>query len=651
MCLYTMNTIQNSPNSFIDSPLTANGNISIYNINLKEAEAYKNIEEKMQHLNQKMERTQQKIQKYPDDSDFQEDLNALKMEYAQKQAELESLKQGVIDIIRYFAQIPPRTERARLAQQLVHAGKFKEARTILDVETITANLNKANEQETVGIQLQEQARREKSTIAHEFLIVARLTAIDFDLPNPFEATKKAFEQSLLVERNMENVFAYAHFLQEHHQFHQAQPLYEEVLKIRKALTAIAPLNYQQNIASVLNNLANVCLYRNKYGEAKAYYKEALTIRRQLVEANRLQYAPQLANTLSNLANMHANQKELQLAKPLYEEALSIYESLDSETYLPFVAMAQLHWGSLYASKYNLTKAEFFYEKALKLYQQLEAKDPQNYSAGVAITMNNLASLHENVPKKVTTNGFLQKALDIRRQLVKRNPHKHSSDLVLSLNNFGLFQKNQNNLVASAALYQEALTILRELAKDNPETYLPSIAMTLSNLAEVYRIQPTLSQSAEPLFLESYAIFLEFARRVPSIYFPNMCKVVHNLALLYSRHPLKAFQYHEMAMKSFKNLAKDNPLAYSVDMASAVHNMCSFYFDISPDREKSFGYAKEALFYALPFVEKSKIARQIVNNVLQILHHWNFNPDYWFIDIKQSIEYMCFAQKIQKRMDE
>ena len=71
--------------------------------------------------------------------------------------------------------------------------------------------------------------------ANEFLILARLTAVDYTLEDRYPKTMEYFEQSLKAAHTAENTFEYASFLQKHNQFNAASPFYTEALKIYRRL--------------------------------------------------------------------------------------------------------------------------------------------------------------------------------------------------------------------------------------------------------------------------------------------------------------------------------------------------------------------------------------------------------------------------------
>ena len=84
-----------------------------------------------------------------------------------------------------FTKIPGNTERLKLARQHFEAGDYAAARTILDAGEMGNELDALLNQKQ---QLQsQQAENEANLIdkANEFLILARLTAVDYTLGDGF----------------------------------------------------------------------------------------------------------------------------------------------------------------------------------------------------------------------------------------------------------------------------------------------------------------------------------------------------------------------------------------------------------------------------------------------------------------------------------
>lgn len=208
-----MSKIRDSKNIVTDQ-IDADGNVivgdgnTITVINLKEAAQYKSLEADIQKLNERFEKTKDKIEKYPDESDFKTELLEIDKERSQKQKDLETLKQEVLKLAEEFSRIPINTERLRLAKQHFDKGEFKEARAVLDSGMMEGELNSLLIQKVTLQSRSSENNQQLADKANEYLILAQLTAFDFDLPTRFEKTKEYFEKALLANRSIEIIFNY-----------------------------------------------------------------------------------------------------------------------------------------------------------------------------------------------------------------------------------------------------------------------------------------------------------------------------------------------------------------------------------------------------------------------------------------------------------
>jgi len=350
-----MSEIKDGKN-IVNARIDAGGNVIVgdgnYIINLKEAAQYKTLEADIEKLNIRFERTQKRLQKDPVDSDAQEELLEIDAERSEKRNNLETLKTEVIKLADDFQRIPLNTERLRKAKAHFDAGEFDKARAVFDAEVETMG-------KELDALLDEKGRLQHKTLenqqnlsdkANEYLILARLTATNFELPDHFDKAMEYFEQALRAEKNQETLFAYAYFLQEHNQYKQAAPLYEEALHIYRALAKENPAAYLPYVATTLNNLAVLQKAKNEFAAALEKYEEALHIYRALAKENPAAYLPYVATTLNNLAVLQKAKNEFAAALEKYEEALHIYRALAKENpaaYLPDVAMTVINLSIFY----------------------------------------------------------------------------------------------------------------------------------------------------------------------------------------------------------------------------------------------------------------------------------------------------------------
>ena len=321
-----MNEISNSKNIITQAYINAKGDVIVgdITINLKEAAQYKHLQAEIEDLNIRFERTKRRIEKDPADGELQEELLEIDGKRSQKQKEIDTLRQEVLKLAEDFQRIPINTERLRSARQHFESGEFVEARAVLDAEMMGKELDALLQQKGHLQERTAENQQQLTSKANEYLILARLTATDFTLPDPFKKTLLYFEQSLRAERSTENVFAYAYFLNEHKQFSQVQPLYEEVLEMYRQLAEVNPQAYLPNVATTLNNLAALYYTRDEFSLAQPAYEEALQMYRQLAEVNPQAYLPNVATTLWVYGDFFKATENYAQALQLYQESLGIF---------------------------------------------------------------------------------------------------------------------------------------------------------------------------------------------------------------------------------------------------------------------------------------------------------------------------------------
>ncbi|MBX3336947.1 MAG: tetratricopeptide repeat protein [Nitrospira sp.] len=344
-------------------------------------------------LQEHFEKTLAKIAKYPDDEDFKADLLKLSGTRNEIRKKLEELKQEVIRLAETFTKIPINSDRLKLARQHFEAGNFSAARAILDAEQMGIELDDLLQREEHLQQQQAQVQALRMDKANEFLILARLTALNFDVPDRFDKTIEYFEQSLKAAHTLENTFEYAYFLHTHNQFNAALPWYDEALHIRRRLADANPDTYLPDLAATLNNLGY--LYRNRHdiAAAQAAYDEALDIRRRLAAANPETYLPDVAGTLNNLGILYRDRNDVAAAQAAYDEALAIYRRLagaNPDTYLPDVAMTLNNLAMLSSDRNDVAAAQAAYDEALAIYRRLAGANPDTYLPDLAMTAVNLS---------------------------------------------------------------------------------------------------------------------------------------------------------------------------------------------------------------------------------------------------------------------
>lgn len=426
----------------------------------------------MNELEARFATARQRIEQYPDDKSFQAELLTVDQKRSEIQSKINELKSEVIRLAEIFTRISINTERLKFALKHFENGAYTSAKAILDVEQMNNEQGMLLQQKTQ--QQQQLAETEKLLInnANEFLILARLTAIAFDLPDRFNRTKEYFKHSLNAAHTLENTREYAYFLHQHNQFNDAAPFYQEALDFCRILAETNPQPYFPEVARLLNNIGNLQLVKKDFPAAETALQEALRINRSLTGNDPQTYQPDVAITLINLANLKQDKNDLPAAEADYQEALGIYRSLTEI-------------------------------------------DPQIHLPDIAITLSNLASLQtkNEIPD---AEPMLQEAMSIFLHLAKTNPRMYQPYIAGTLNNLAALYAAKNDFPVAEVTLQKALTIYQDLAKDNPFTYLPDVAMTAGHMSSFYLKSVSKREKSLAYAMQALIAGLPFVETIPVV---------------------------------------------------------------------------------------------------------------------------------------
>ena len=186
------NHIQDSKN-IVTGHIDAQGNVIVGDVQ-QTVNYYLSINKDLEELKAKIEKLEKEI-KEADSPKFkaylQKELFEQKETY---QKQFKAIEQAYYDVMKFnFTD-----EELKELQLLFLKGEHEEIRKKVNPVAIAHNIEmreKANEQD-----------------AYKMLVLAKSMAIQFDNPNRFEKTVEYYEISLQAERNLTNIFAFAHFL-------------------------------------------------------------------------------------------------------------------------------------------------------------------------------------------------------------------------------------------------------------------------------------------------------------------------------------------------------------------------------------------------------------------------------------------------------
>jgi tetratricopeptide (TPR) repeat protein len=298
----------------------------------------------------------------------------------------------------------------------------------------------------------------------------------------------------------------AQLLQATNRLAEAEPLMRRALKIDE--TSFGPDHPQ--VAISLNNLAALLKVTNRLAEAEPLMRRALVID----EASFGPDHPKVAIHLNNLAQLLQATNRLAKAEPLMRRALVI----DEESYgpdHPNVAIRLNNMAQLLKDTNRMAEAEPLMRRALVIDEESYGPDHPN----VAISLNNLAQILYATNRLAEAEPLMWRALKIDEESYGPD----HPNVAIRLNNLALLLQDTNRLAEAEPLMRRALKI--DEASYGPDH--PEVTADLNNLAQILYATNRLAE-AEPLMWR--ALKIDEASFGPD--HPQVAIRLNNLATLF-----------------------------------------------------------------------------------------------------------------------
>ncbi len=257
----------------------------------------------------------------------------------------------------------------------------------------------------------------------------------------------------------------------------AQPIYERVLGIRKAVASKLPDDSSAEIAliTVMQRIADISFNRNDWNTAEAAYDSILA------------------------AAQSASEK--------FPENAILKRSL---------VLAYERLGTLATSINQLDKAQLNFDKVLKLNESLLASDPQNrqYQADLAYITKRLASLASTRGDSHNATRLAREALDLYLEIAESDPLDADAQMKVGSGWDTLYEVElaSGNLTEASDAIESSLTVFESLAAKFPTaSKYPTLAM-----------EALLKQATAQFRLGQFAECIQSMNRYP-MWFEQYCK--------------------------------------------------------------------------------------------------------------------------------
>ncbi len=524
----------------------------------------------------------------------------------QVQLRIEAFEKAVQEVADAFSKVIANTQRVQMAKSFFVDGLFREARNILEVGKMPAEVEASvikDEKKDTDSEENLWTLQKKGT---EFFLLAHLMALDYEAPEYMERTKEYFDLSISANPSLVNVLTYAKFLKHHLDFEKAIPLFGKMLaRLQKqAEDAEEPHGDLVDIASTFNHLGEMYAAQEDFAEAKKHFESALKIQRGLMVLNQEAQLIQMELVLHNLGDLFKSIGEHNQADSYYNQALKTQRKLaeiSPEEQLPRLADLLNKMAKIHRERLRHDLAVTFYEQSLEIRREFVKDNPELHLPGLAETLNKLGNLQRDRNSYDIAEMFYEEAFEIKRELVALNPHKFTPELGTLLNNLGILYRDDKKPDIAKAYFDEAMELYVMLVKIDAKKHLPASGMTLNNMGILYRDKKNYEFAARH-FEEALKIYENLAEEDPGNHLAYLGTVLNNFGSLFmdQKRYERAEKYYKEAFFARKKLSELRPNYFSPELGMTFLNLSTFYQVCKPNQNLSLMFVDAAITSLIPF---------------------------------------------------
>ncbi len=343
----------------------------------------------------------------------------------------------------------------------------------------------------------------------------------------------------------------------------------ESLKLHQELPEEKAIPLKINRATILNNLGLITIKTNPK-EAMKYHKEALIIFKEAFEENKNNFAIHLANTHYSYGDAAYAKGDYYMAKKQYKDAVTLYDTLKKNHNVePFIANAYYNLGNVYTDENNVYDARTNYLRALKIFRKLAEKEPEAFRSLVAATFNNLAVTAKTMYKYSDAITYYENALKEYETLIELDRETFLPFYAATLNSIGIVYTEQHEVKDDYDSFGlTGFSGFGTLSTDN----------SIDNKEKKEEIEKLRKQKALTYYAKAIEIYSELVVNHPELYSHYLATCHHNLGVLYDTKSdyKKAEESFEKALKIRRDLAKQQPEFFNLDVCVTLFNIVTMY---------------------------------------------------------------------------
>ncbi len=372
-------------------------------------EAYQKMSIELAALLEKIDRARLRVEKYPDEEDFRDDLQQTLDQYNGLKNDFVKLQQTLFDTAKRIAQFQGERINKRLVRAIeaFEQGDIRKANVILDEAEFDAQNNLADYIEQCEItelkrtavidSIAELQFKCSITMVDDRICIEERISIVLSIYGQLDSMAKEIDYELM--KYVRLLFDYADFLRKYSFYEKAIEIYyriEEMLdgqietkhvyyaylnnnmgltfnELHHYTDALSCLEYAYDISTevygeahpktitALNNIAGVFLSDKKYKQAIEYLLKAISLCKKQDNSDRRI----LANCYNNIGHAYTNIMKYPIANEYFFKALEIYNRLmDYEN--PEIAKIYNNIGLTYLYQGESELAKEYHRKAIQI---------------------------------------------------------------------------------------------------------------------------------------------------------------------------------------------------------------------------------------------------------------------------------------------
>ena len=437
-------------------------------------EDYQRMSRRLAELPLLIEKASLRVEKYPDEEEFRDDLQKLLNERNKLQEDFEQQQQFLFDTAKRIAQLSGSriTDRMRRAMEAFDNGNVREANIILDEAERDAERNLQEYRQSKAVS--EQLRQNVIKSIEELLLKTSTLMADASIPikERVAQTKALYAQADTLAAEAEyDKDKYAKMLFDYSIFLRDYSLYDEALAVSlRQLAFVEGLNGADSVdAAKSYNLIGLVYYaKGDYDRALEYSLKALAIREKVLGTEHRD----TASSYNNIGLVYCAKGDYDRALEYYLKALSILEKVLGTEHRD-TAMSYNNIGNVYRCKGDHDRALEYHLKALAIREKVLGTEHRD----TATSYNNIGNVYYAKGDHDRALEYNLKALVIREKVLGTE----HSDTATPYNNIGIVYYAKGDYDHALEYYLKALAIQEKVLG----TEHSATAMSYGNIGLVY----------------------------------------------------------------------------------------------------------------------------------------------------------------------